>query len=188
MSVMLFVSTGIQFWMTNYFMEVLHFTQTQVNIAYAVVSITGPTLGAGFGGYITNYIGGYAEPRTIYFIFAFASVGMTCAVIIPFVSHFWVVSILLWMVLFFGGAMVPGLTGMIMASVPPEVRSFGNSKGEIIKNTLGYFPSPFLYGLINNASSNPRAGMILIMFWGLMAPILLGIGSIFTFIDGKKAL
>ena len=84
--------------------------------------------------------------------------------------------------------MVPGLTGMIMASVPPEVRSFGNSKGEIIKNTLGYFPSPFLYGLINNASNNPRAGMMLIMFWGLMAPILLGIGSVFTFIEGKKAM
>ena len=49
MSIMLFVSTGIQFWMTNYFTEVLHFSQTQVNIAYAVVSITGPTLGAVFG-------------------------------------------------------------------------------------------------------------------------------------------
>ena len=49
MSVMLFVSTGIQFWMTNYFIEVLHFKRESVNIAYAVVSITGPTLGAGFG-------------------------------------------------------------------------------------------------------------------------------------------
>jgi ABC-type transport system involved in multi-copper enzyme maturation permease subunit len=68
---------------------------------------------------VTNYIGGYAEPRTIYFIFIFGSVGMACAVIIPFVSYFWVVSILLWMVLFFGGAMVPGLTGMIMASISP---------------------------------------------------------------------
>lgn len=49
MSVMLFVSTGIQFWMTNYFIEVLHFTRTSVNIAYAVVSITGPTSGCAFG-------------------------------------------------------------------------------------------------------------------------------------------
>lgn len=49
MSVMLFVSTGIQFWMTNYFIEVLHFQRTSVNIAYAVVSITGPTLGCAFG-------------------------------------------------------------------------------------------------------------------------------------------
>lgn len=49
MSVMLFVSTGIQFWMTNYFIEVLHFTRTSVNIAYAIVSITGPTSGCAFG-------------------------------------------------------------------------------------------------------------------------------------------
>ena len=81
------------------------------------------------GGYVTNKIGGYAEPRTIYFIFIFGTIGMTAAVIIPFVSSFWPVSILLWIVLFFGGAMVPGLTGMIMASIPPEMRSFGNSKG-----------------------------------------------------------
>jgi hypothetical protein len=49
MSVMLFVSTGVQFWMTSYFIEVLKFERLHVNIAYAVVSITGPTLGAGFG-------------------------------------------------------------------------------------------------------------------------------------------
>ena len=140
------------------------------------------------GGLIVSSIGGYKEPRTIYFILVFGSVGMTAAVIIPFMDNFWMVSILLWIVLFFGGAMVPGLTGMIMSSVQPEVRSFGNSTGEIIKNTLGYFPSPFLYGLINHLSGNPRAGIMMIMFWGLLAPLLLGVASLITFIEGKKAL
>ena len=181
MSVMLFVSTGIQFWMTNYFIEVLHFKRESVNIAYAVVSITGPTLGAGFGGYVVNSIGGYSEPRSIYFIWVFSVAGIGAAVVIPFVSTFFISAILLWIVLFFGGAMVPGLTGMIMSSVQPEMRSFGNSKGEIIKNTLGYFPSPFLYGLINSLSSNPRAGITMILFWGLWAPLLLGLGSYWTF-------
>jgi hypothetical protein len=84
----------------------------------------------------------------------FSAVGIGAGVAIPFVSTFYVSAILLWIVLFFGGAMVPGLTGMIMSSVQPEMRSFGNSKGEIIKNTFGYFPSPFLYGLVNSLSTN----------------------------------
>lgn len=76
-----------------------------------------------------NSIGGYYEPRSIYFIWAFSAVGIGAGVAIPFVSTFYVSAILLWLVLFFGGAMVPGLTGMIMSSVQPEMRSFGNSKG-----------------------------------------------------------
>lgn len=137
---------------------------------------------------MVNSIGGYNEPRSIYFIWVFSIAGIGAAVIIPFVSTFYIASILLWIVLFFGGAMVPGLTGMIMSSVQPEMRSFGNSKGEIIKNTLGYFPSPFLYGLVNSLSSNRRAGITMILFWGLWAPILLGLGSLWTFREGKKAL
>ncbi len=49
MSIILFVSTGIQFWLTDYFINVLNFQRERVNIAYAVVSITGPTIGCGFG-------------------------------------------------------------------------------------------------------------------------------------------
>ena len=49
MASILFVSTGIQFWMTDYFVNVEKFNEGVVNIAYAVVSITGPTSGCGFG-------------------------------------------------------------------------------------------------------------------------------------------
>jgi sugar phosphate permease len=51
MAVILYVSTGIQFWLTNYLIEVLHFDQQSVFIAYAIVSFTGPTTGCGFGTY-----------------------------------------------------------------------------------------------------------------------------------------
>ena len=49
MSVILYVSTGIQFWLTNYFTEVLQFDKNAVFIAYAIVSFTGPTTGCAFG-------------------------------------------------------------------------------------------------------------------------------------------
>lgn len=49
MAVILYVSTGIQFWLTKYFIEVLGFEEQTVFIAYAVVSLTGPTSGCAFG-------------------------------------------------------------------------------------------------------------------------------------------
>jgi hypothetical protein len=49
MAVILYVSTGVQFWLTNYFIEVLGFEQGTVFIAYAIVSFTGPTTGCAFG-------------------------------------------------------------------------------------------------------------------------------------------
>lgn len=52
MSVILFVSTGVQFWLTDYFINVLHFDREKVHIAYAIVSITGPTSGCAYGKYI----------------------------------------------------------------------------------------------------------------------------------------
>jgi MFS family permease len=49
MAVILYVSTGIQFWLTKYFVDVLHFDESTVFLAYAIVSITGPTTGCAFG-------------------------------------------------------------------------------------------------------------------------------------------
>lgn len=49
MAVILFVSTGIQFWLTKYLIDSLGYPDQDVFIAYAIVSITGPTTGCGFG-------------------------------------------------------------------------------------------------------------------------------------------
>lgn len=74
-------------------------------------------------------IGGYDNPKTIYYVFIFSVVGIGSALFIPFVDSFFPVATLLWMVLFFGGAMMPGLTGIMMVSVSPYLRAFGNSTG-----------------------------------------------------------
>jgi hypothetical protein len=86
MSVILFLSTGIQFWLTDYYINVLHFDRGAVNIAYAVVSITGPTSGCGFGGYIVSKMGGYENPKTVYYVLTFASIGIGAALFIPFID------------------------------------------------------------------------------------------------------
>jgi hypothetical protein len=53
MAVILYVSTGIQFWLTKYFIDVLGFEESTVFISYAIVSLTGPTTGCAFGIFCT---------------------------------------------------------------------------------------------------------------------------------------
>lgn len=181
MAIILFVSTGVQFWLTDYFVYVLKFDRERVNIAYAIVSITGPTSGCGFGGYVLSKRGGYDSPKAVYWVFIFSCIGIGSALAIPFFNDFYLCAGALWIVLFFGGAMMPGLTGIMMASVPPYLRAFGNSTGEIIKNCFGYLPAPFIYGWFNQMFDDERAGIKMIMFWGLWAPIFLGFGSLYRY-------
>lgn len=78
---------------------------------------------------MVSKIGGYENQKTVYYVFVFSAIGIGSAVIIPFVENFYVLGVLLWIVLFFGGAMMPGLTGIMMSSVSPYLRAFGNSTG-----------------------------------------------------------
>ena len=118
-------------------------------------------------------------------MFTFACIGIGAALVIPFVNGFIVAATLLWIVLFFGGAMMPGLTGLMMVSVPPYLRAFGNSNGEIIKNIFGYLPAPFMYGWFKSMLGD-RAGITLIMYWGLFAILLLGLGSLHKYRQMKR--
>jgi MFS family permease len=125
--------------------------------------------------------GGYDSPKAVYWVFLFSCIGIGSALSIPFLTDFYWSASALWIVLFFGGAMMPGLTGIMMASVPPYLRAFGNSTGEIIKNCFGYLPAPFIYGWFNQLFDTDKAGIKVLMFWGLWAPILLGFGSLYRF-------
>ena len=57
----------------------------------------------------------------------------------------------------------------MISSIPKYLRAFGNSNAQLISNLLGYFPSPFLYGLVCNLTGGEesRGGMILLMFWSV---------------------
>jgi hypothetical protein len=175
-SVLLFVSTGIQFWMTNYFITVLAVPRTVVNVGFVAISVTAPTLGTVFGGLLLHRLGGYDSPRVLPALLALSMLGVLPGLLIPFLDNFILVAGLLWNLLFWGGGMVPGLTGLIMSAVPSSLRSFGNSKAEIVKNLLGYFPSPFLYGVMVAATGHPRAGITLILYMGILAPTTLALG------------
>lgn len=76
--------------------------------------------------------------------------GMACLVgaPIPFLNIFWLVCVLIWALLFFGGALVPPLTGIMLSSVPNHMRPFANSNTTLLYNLIGFLPAPSIYGYL----------------------------------------
>lgn len=91
-----FVSTGIQFWITDYWVEVLGVEKERATIWFAGLAITGPVIGVIVGGIVFSRIGGYTSPKafplTVFVMFCSAGFGMPS----PFVSNLYLCVALLW--------------------------------------------------------------------------------------------
>ena len=108
LSALYFVVSGIQFWITNYLVEVLHVSYAEALSAFTVVSATGPVLGVIFGGWLVDYLGGYkgAEgvARTTKIILTFGVLSILVSTPAMFVTKVSIAMVLIWLLLFFGGA------------------------------------------------------------------------------------
>jgi MFS family permease len=101
------------------------------------------------GGFVTTTcIGGYTNKRALTVCFFVALLASLSALPIPWINNLVGVIICLWLVLFFGGFIMPNLTGILLNSVPPKERAIANSVANFFYNLLGYLPAPFLYGLV----------------------------------------
>ena len=59
LSVLFFVISGLQMWTTDYFREVIGLSENSTHLAFAVVGITGPIIGAAISGIVASKLGGY---------------------------------------------------------------------------------------------------------------------------------
>jgi MFS family permease len=91
----------------------------------------------------------------------FGLVAVLCGVPAIFSTSFVLTIVLIWLLLFFGGAVLPPATGILMSSVPPEMRALSNSVSMLLYNCLGYFLGPFLPGVVaqvTSASAHRKCG------------------------------
>ena len=59
----------------------------------------------------------------------------------------------LWVVLFFGGAILSPATGVCINAVPPRLRSFGSAIAMFLYNLLGYAAAPLVGGEVAEYTS-----------------------------------
>jgi len=143
-----YILTGIQYWVSDYMINEMGQPESKVFITFGIVSITGPVVGVIVGGNITTALGGYTTKKSLYATVGMAYMTMFSAVPIPFVNSFEVVVALLWLLLFFGGAILPSCTGLMLNTVDITKKTTANSLANLSYNMFGTLPAPFIYGAI----------------------------------------
>ena len=182
-SCMYFIVTGIQFWISDYMREVLNIPSSNVYIIFSVVCITAPTLGVLSGGFFIQYLGGYTNKRALDACFKISIIAAAFGMFLPFFDKIWFFVIFMWFLLFFGGGITPGLTGIMIASIPENSKEIGNSISQLFYNLIGYLPAPFIYGLIckYTGGSKSRWGLGALSVWGVLGVICLFFAKYFNF-------
>ena len=90
----------------------------------------------------------------------------------------------MWLLLFFGGSITPGLTGIMIASIPENSKEIGNSVTQLFYNLIGYLPSPFIYGFVckYTGGSKSRWGLTVLVLWGMLGVLFLYFAKKYDFI------
>ena len=152
LSCLLFISTAIQFWTTNYLTNDLKFDPTVIFVAFVVTSLSAPTVGIIVGGCIVQKLGGYETRQSLLICTLFGVGAVISGSPIPFVSSIPAFTSTLWLFLFFGGCVVPNAFGIIISCVPVEMKASAGSVTNFLLTLLGFIPAPYIYGLIYDAT------------------------------------
>jgi MFS family permease len=125
---------------------------------------------------VTHNLGGYTKPKVLSVVCFMGFLTSVVGIPIPFVDNYFVVTLMLWVLLFLGGFMMPSLTGMIISAAPRNQKSMATSFAFFCYNLFGYLPAPFLYGIVQNLSGwgqESRLGMGMLMLWTVFGNVFL---------------
>ena len=188
-----FIVTGIQFWITKYLIEILNVEPIVVNVIFSIISITAPLSGVLFGGTISDKYGGYKgknETKALKMCSAFGILAFFFGLPMGFMFQIIYISILLWTFLFFGAAIIPVGTGIMISSVPKDCQATSSSISQLVFNLLGYFSSPMITGFIMDRFEDEKIGFIwgmrVVFFWVIFALFFIGASYYVSYRNFKR--
>lgn len=88
MSVLFWVTTGVQYWFSDYLIREIKVPSETVFVAFSVIMLTAAIFGVLAGGWAVSYLGGYNDIKSFYFILTMAVASIFVALPIPMLdSH-----------------------------------------------------------------------------------------------------
>ena len=179
----LFIITGIEFWITDYMRKILKQEDSKIFISFSIICLTSPTSGVLIGGFLIEKLGGYQNnKKAIDLILKSSIISFGFGIFLPIFNNFIIFLILMWFTIFFGASIMPGLTGILLNSMDNNMKEEGNSITQFCYNLFGYFPSPFLYGIICDFTGGNNSK------WGLVFLMCISFIGMFSLKKGKDYL
>lgn len=155
-------SIGInQFWGGEYIIKVFGVSSVEKFIIYLVTSVISSVIGIIVGGFVGTKLGGYT--KKICYILCVCCVSLTAvfSTIVPLLSNKIGYSILQWLYMFFVSSAGPIIIGLIIQSLPLELKGDGFSWMNFVINLIGGLPSCYIFGiLVDQTGSIQKALMI----------------------------
>ncbi|GLE00648.1 hypothetical protein PINS_up009405 [Pythium insidiosum] len=147
-----FVVTGVQYWSTIFMIKSLHASKYLVNGLFVLVAGTGPIFGVFFGGWLIDRCGGYIgvqqRATALGICMALGVTAFAISAATTFFDDIYITASFLWLLLFFGGSILPACTGIFISVVPAQHRALASSFSVMVFNLIGYSLSPYLTGLV----------------------------------------
>ncbi len=159
---LLFVVTGIQYWATDFVITDCGGDKYIIMPLFIVTSCTAPIGGVLFGGWLIDRNGGYNDDRgiakTLSILLPLGAVAVASAFPASFIYNPYIIFVLIWVCLFFGGAVLPAATGISLAVVREEDKNYASSLSAFMTNILGYAGAPFISSIVMEAYQSYRLG------------------------------
>ena len=177
----------IQFYADKYMELVLKISKKIKFFLYIILCMTGPVVGILICGIICSKIGGYTSKNGMIFILALNIIACVSSVFITATLNSWISLSASWLYLFCLAAVTPLQGGVIIASLPKDLKGNGFSINMFFLNLIGSFPSSYVYGLIadyfkvhdpEQKDMRYRTAMIITMYYNYFGLILAGIAGI----------
>ncbi len=151
MSILIYIITGVQYWVTDYLDQILGIkSQKDRLFLFTVACFTAPVMGVLIGTEIKNKFCQQNMQKSLIFCSILGILASICSIPVPITLSLGYFIVFMWLVLFFGAGIVPVLTSIIINSVPEEHIASANSMTNLITNALGYLPSPYVYGILSD--------------------------------------
>lgn len=162
----------------------MKFEKESANKAFVIICATAPTSGVVVGGiFVQKVLNGYESKHSITFV-CFQL--LLCSVfILPiyFFESLFTISLMLWLLLFFGGSVVPILQGISISTLPHSLRASGNSLCNLSIYTFGFAFAPLFYGTVFDLTKDfdPKMSFVVTLCWGVVSFVASLLCAMFRF-------
>ncbi|KAG5504979.1 hypothetical protein JKF63_04426 [Porcisia hertigi] len=187
-----FVATGLQNFVTQYLRDPpFNASMSVIMIGFGSAVVSAPVCGVIVGGILLDRIGGYK--RNLRRVAFFALGWGTCAVIFSLISIFVRTTrgflLVISVVLFCGGAIIPPGAGLTMASLPDHLRSTGAAFSQTVYNLLGNFSGPLVCGWVADTTGSLRYGIMTLLLSSVLGvvPIIVILYIVYCTSGGNDA-
>ena len=179
-STLYFITTGIQYWISDYLQVVLDIPAEETFYFYSFTCLTAPMMGLITSGIVFSYIGGYNSPKAFPLLFMAGLVSLVVSLPAPFANRRYTIYSLMWLLFFSGSFLLPTMTGIMLNSVKQNQRTTANSVATLCYNLFGFLPAPFIYGFVStlgdNVKRSNRYALACIMFTSIITGLFLILG------------